>query len=104
MRSGALSDEAIKRDCAEFFPVPFNATKILMHKKDNTSGLQFRESKYVQPPARPKDYYAMSNSMAKHLDPTNVQALTSRLSETYFNEMNNDNAGRPGTPPTLVLT
>ena len=83
MRSGALSDEQVMKVCAEFFPVPLKKLNILEHKKENTSGLQFRAPKYTQPPPVPVNYFAMSNSMARHMDPTNVNALISRLNEVY---------------------
>lgn len=91
MRTGVLSDEAVMKSCAEFFPVPMNASKVLMHNINNTSGLQFRESKYSQMPPRPENFYTMSNNMANNIDPTNKQAVINRLSQAYVNEMKNDN-------------
>ena len=83
MRSGALSDEQVMKVCAEFFPVPLKKLNILEHKKENSSELQFRAPKYTQPPPVPVNYFAMSNSMARHMDPTNVNALISRLNKVY---------------------
>jgi len=91
MRTGVLSDEAVMKSCAEFFPVPMNASKVLMHNINNTSGLQFRESKYSQMPPRPQNFYTMSNNMANNIDPTNEQGVINGLSQAYVNEMNNDN-------------
>jgi len=81
MRTGALSDEAIKEACSEFFPVPMSAYNLLMVNHSNQSIHQFRKSKYTQTPSVPRNYFAMSNSMARNLDPTNDGALVSRLNQ-----------------------
>ena len=97
MRTGALSDEAIMKACPEFFPMPMHSRNMVQISTENRSGLQIRRSKYMQPPPVPKNYYAMSNSMAKHMDPTNVSALMSRLNTTYADELSGSPAAAP--PP-----
>ena len=99
MRTGALSDEAIREACSEFFPVPMSAYNLLMVNHSNQSIHQFRKSKYTQAPAVPKSYFAMSNSMAKHLDPTNDGALVSRLNQQFRNETRLPPANPPQQPP-----
>ena len=104
MRTGALSDEAVRKACPEFFPMPMHARNMVQVSTENRSGLQIRRSKYVQPPPVPQNYYAMSNSMAKHMDSTNVSALMSRLNTTFADELSGPPPAaaqpRPATPPT----
>ena len=100
MRTGALSDEAVMQMCAEFRPVPLGATKLLttdQPKADHQHN--FKAPKYTQPPPRPSNYYAMSNSMAKHMDPTNEGALLDRLNKRYMEELPTIRAF-PAVPPT----
>jgi len=99
MRTGALSDEAIKEACSEFFPVPMSAYNLLMVNHSNQSIHQFRKSKYTQTPSVPRNYFAMSNSMARNLDPTNDGALVSRLNQQFRNEMRLPPANPPQQPP-----
>ena len=98
MRSGALSDEAVMEACSQFFPIPMKSISMLGFKQELNSGLEFRPSKYHQSPSVPKNYHALSNSMAKHLDPTNVSALVSSLSDKYKGELA-DSAPPPPAPP-----
>ena len=87
MRTGPLSDEAVLAACAEFYPIPMKAMHIIDHQHKPSSGLQFRASKYQQMPPRPVNYHAMSNSMARNIDPTNINALVSRFAKTYHTEL-----------------
>ena len=94
MRTGALSDEAVRKACPEFFPVPMKQCHMLQRNNEtNESMLQFRPSKYTQGPICPQNFYAMSNAMARHMDSTNTANLMSRLHGNFSREIHND--GRP---------
>ena len=85
MRTGPLSDEAVMRMCAQFRPVPLDATNLVDADKPKADHQHsFRAPKYSQPPPRPINYNAMSNSMARQMDPTNEAAFTDRLNKQYM--------------------
>ena len=90
MRTGILSDESVLKTCAEFQPVPLGAVNSILSVKQPEPQLP-RKLKYTQPPARPAFFGAMSNSMAKQMDPTNTAAIRANLNEQYVDELQRAN-------------
>lgn len=91
MRTGILSDESVMKMCAEFQPVPLGAVNSILSVKQPEPQLVPRKLKYTQPPARPAFFGAMSNSMAKQMDPTNTAAIRANLNEQYVEELQEAN-------------
>ena len=89
MRTGVLSDAHTMKACAPYRPIPLGqvATILSTDAPKPNNEFQFRASKYTQPPPRPSTFMAMSNSMAKHSDPTNPMPFMERLISTYDGEL-----------------
>jgi hypothetical protein len=89
MRTGVLSDAHTMKACAPYRPIPLGqvATILSTDAPKPNNEFQFRASKYTQPPPRPSTFMAMSNSMAKHSDPTNPMPFMERLITTYDGEL-----------------
>ena len=84
MRTGILSDESVLAMCAEYRPVPLGQVEHILKGKADAEPSKL---KHTQPPSRPAFFGAMSNSMAKEMDPTNPVPIRVAINEQYVNEL-----------------
>jgi hypothetical protein len=87
MRDGILSDESVMKMCAEFQPIPLGAVSNILNVKQIESKLPTKSKYPAQPPARPAFFGAMSNSMAKQMDPTNTAPMRNDINQQYVEEL-----------------
>ena len=84
MRTGILSDESVLAMCAEYRPIPLGQVERILKGKTDAEPSKLKHS---QPPSRPAFFGAMSNSMAKEMDPTNPVPIRVAINEQYVNEL-----------------
>ena len=87
MRTGILSDESVMKMCAEFQPIPLGQVSSILNVKQIESKLPTKSKYPAQPPARPAFFGAMSNSMAKQMDPTNTAPMRNDINQQYVDEL-----------------
>jgi hypothetical protein len=100
MRDGILSDESVMKMCAEFQPIPLGAVSSILNVKQIEPKLPTKSKYPAQPPARPAFFGAMSNSMAKQMDPTNTAPMRNDINQQYVDELRlaNTNPIPPSQP------
>jgi len=100
MRDGILSDESVMKMCAEFQPIPLGQVSSILNVKQIESKLPTKSKYPAQPPARPAFFGAMSNSMAKQMDPTNTAPMRNDINQQYVDELRlaNTNPMPPSQP------
>ena len=91
MRTGILSDESIMKMCAEYRPIPLGQVSSILNVKQTEPVLPTRLKYGAQPPARPAFFGAMSNSMAKQMDPTNTAPVRMAINQQYVDELRSAN-------------
>ena len=87
MRTGILSDESIMKMCAEYQPIPLGQVSSILNVKQTEPALPTRLKYGAQPPARPAFFGAMSNSMAKQMEPTNTAPVRLAINQQYVDEL-----------------